>query len=190
MQEYYKSMGLKIRALRKEKGLNQAELATLLGKSLRTLQKYEKGEIEISLPNIHDLAEKLDTTPTYLLGYQSETTPITNFLQVIQTLFELEQTDELGFHIEVKRPPAHEEWECSLVFDGKDRNNDMNTDLCLFLEDWMLQREKEDVNNPSKQYMQWKERMLAYTLTSETLKAERLANEKKNEKAPLHCQQT
>lgn len=180
MQEYYKSMGLKIRALRKEKGLNQTELATLLGKSLRTLQKYEKGEIEISLPNIHDLAEKLDTTPTYLLGYQNKETPIVNFLQVLQTLFQLELTEELGFRIEVKRPPAHEEWECALVFNGKDRNNEINTDLCLFLEDWMLQREKEDVKNPSKQYIQWKERMLAYTLTSETLKAERLKEEGKN----------
>lgn len=114
--------------------------------------------------------------------YQNEETPIVNFLQVLQTLFQLEQTEELGFRIEVKRPPTHNEWECSLVFDGKDRNNDMNTDLCLFLEDWMLQREKEDVKNPSKRYSQWQEKMLAYTLTSETLKAERLAEEKKKPK--------
>ena len=42
-------IGLRIRTARKEKGINQTELANLLGKSLRTIQKYESGEIEVSI---------------------------------------------------------------------------------------------------------------------------------------------
>lgn len=83
MQNYDKSIGARFRALRKEKKLNQTELATLLGKSLRTIQKYENGDIEISLANINDIAKKLDTTATYLLGYQQDDTSLTGYLSVL-----------------------------------------------------------------------------------------------------------
>ena len=42
-------IGLRIRTARKEKGINQTELANLLGKSLRTIQKYESGESKFPL---------------------------------------------------------------------------------------------------------------------------------------------
>ena len=44
-----KEIGLRIRSYRKEKGLSQTELAERIGKSLRTIQKYERGEIEMSV---------------------------------------------------------------------------------------------------------------------------------------------
>lgn len=43
------SIGYRIRILRRQKGYSQQELADILGKSLRTVQKYETGEIEISI---------------------------------------------------------------------------------------------------------------------------------------------
>ena len=49
-------IGLRIRTLRKRKGYNQQELADILGKSLRTVQKYESGEIEAGRP-----AQRLQT---------------------------------------------------------------------------------------------------------------------------------
>ena len=42
-------IGQRIRKFRKDKGLNQSELADKIGKSLRTVQKYEKGEIEVAV---------------------------------------------------------------------------------------------------------------------------------------------
>lgn len=172
MQNYDKSIGTRLRALRKEKKLNQTELATLLGKSLRTVQKYENGDIELSLANINDIAKKLDTTATYLLGYQQDKTPLTGYLSVLETMFKLEEVADLGFRIEVKRPPKHDKWECSIVFDGKDKNFDLNADMCLFLEDWQERRADEDFQNPSKRYKAWKDQTLAYTVTGEKLSKE------------------
>lgn len=179
MQNYDKSIGTRLKALRKEKKLNQTELATLLGKSLRTVQKYENGDIELSLANINDIAKKLDTTATYLLGYQIDDTPLTGYLSVLEMMFKLEEMADLGFKIEVKRPPKHEKWECSIVFDGKDKNFDLNADMCLFLEDWKERREGEDLQNPSKRYTQWKDQTLAYTVTGE-----KLAKEPKEKETP------
>ncbi len=53
------AIGERIKTLRKKRGYNQKELADLLGKSLRTVQKYESGEIEVSIAVINQLA-KLD----------------------------------------------------------------------------------------------------------------------------------
>ena len=65
------AIGLRIRTLRKRKGYNQQELADILGKSLRTVQKYESGEIEVSIAMANQLAKVLDTTPTFLFGYET-----------------------------------------------------------------------------------------------------------------------
>ena len=45
----YSAIGKRIKILRKKKGYTQQELADILGKSLRTVQKYETGEIEVSI---------------------------------------------------------------------------------------------------------------------------------------------
>ena len=69
----YSAIGQRIKVLRKKKKLNQQELADLLGKSLRTVQKYETGEIEVSIAIINQLADLLDSTPTFILGYETNT---------------------------------------------------------------------------------------------------------------------
>ena len=79
----YSAVGARIKALRKKKHLNQIELANLIGKSLRTVQKYETGEIEVSVGVVNDLAKVLDSTPTYILGYDTEVTPITSMADVL-----------------------------------------------------------------------------------------------------------
>ena len=47
------TIGERIKTLRKKRGYNQKDLANLLGKSLRTIQKYESGEIEVSIAIKH-----------------------------------------------------------------------------------------------------------------------------------------
>ena len=56
------AIGQRIKMLRKKKGLSQTELAQMLGKSLRTVQKYETGEIEVSISVINQIAEILETS--------------------------------------------------------------------------------------------------------------------------------
>ena len=156
------AIGLRIRTLRKRKGYNQQELADILGKSLRTVQKYESGEIEVSIAMANQLAKVLDTTPTFLFGYETEITPIRSLADVVNFLFHIEQVNGLDFSIDVKRPPRSKEWQCSITFNGK-ADADFNADLCLFLEDWEGQRDNlRTYGTTQEQYREWKTKTLAY----------------------------
>ena len=156
------AIGLRIRTLRKRKGYNQQELADILGKSLRTVQKYESGEIEVSIAVANQLAEVLDTTPTFLYGYETEITPIRSLADVLNFLFHIEQVNGLDFGIDVKRPPRSKEWQCAITFNGK-ADADFNTDLCLFLENWEEQRDNlRTYGITQEQYREWKTKTLAY----------------------------
>lgn len=157
------SIGKRLRVIRKKRGLNQTELANLLGKSLRTVQKYESGEIEISIAMINELARKLDTTSTYLLGNKSADVNVDSLADIIGFLFQIEKITGLRFHLDVKRPPRDESWQCSIVFDGKDKAADFNADICLFLEDWQSCRnELREGRLPKERYNDWQDKTLAY----------------------------
>ena len=156
------AIGLRIRALRKRKGYNQQELADILGKALRTVQKYESGEIEISIAVVNQLAEILDTTPTFILGYEMEIAPIRSLADVMNFLFQIEQVSGIDFGIDIKKPPRSGEWQCAITFNGK-AEADFNTDLCLFLENWEEQRDNLRTYGISQeQYRKWKTKTLAY----------------------------
>jgi len=157
------AIGKRLREVRKQRGLNQTELANMLGKSLRTIQKYESGEIEISIAMINELARKLDTTATYLLGNKSADVHLDCLADIMGFLFQMDQAKEFHFTVDVKRPPHDENWQCSLVFDGKDKTADLNADICLFLEEWQEYREDLQAGRISpEKYEQWKDKTLAY----------------------------
>ena len=156
------AIGQRIKMLRKKKGLSQTELAQMLGKSLRTVQKYETGEIEVSISVINQIAEILETSSTYLFGYESGTTQIKSLSDVMDFLFKLENVAGIDFHIDIKKPPRSKEWSCSISFDGKSAA-EFNADMCLFLEQW--QQEREDVQSfvsTLEAYKKWKDTTLAY----------------------------
>ena len=161
-----KQIGLRIRTARKQKGMNQTQLANALGKSLRTIQKYESGEIEVSIAMINELAGLLDTTSTYLIGYETDSRPLTYMSDVMKFFFELDQIQELGFRIDVKRPPEHNNWECSITFNGKDMSASENADMCLFLEEFNENREEyASYRHTAESYQDWKDKTLAYYST-------------------------
>ena len=156
------AIGQRIKMLRKKKGLSQTELAQMLGKSLRTVQKYETGEIEVSISVINQIAEILETSSTYLFGYESGTTQIKSLSDVMDFLFKLENVAGIDFHIDVKKPPRSKEWSCSISFDGKSAA-EFNADMCRFLEQW--QQERKDVQSFAstlEAYKKWKDTTLAY----------------------------
>lgn len=66
-----RTIGTRVKSLREKKGLTQTQLAELLNKSLRTVQKYESGEILPPLDMIDELAAALNTTSAVLLGFDS-----------------------------------------------------------------------------------------------------------------------
>ncbi|WP_313523796.1 helix-turn-helix domain-containing protein [Anaerotignum sp.] len=61
MINYDKVVGNHLKRIRLEIGLTQSEVAELLDKSLRTVQKYEKGEISISVSTLGYIAQTLET---------------------------------------------------------------------------------------------------------------------------------
>lgn len=63
----------KIRYLRIQKGMTQAELAEKLNTTKQTIGKYENQVVtNLPLNRVQELADALDTTPAYLMGWSSE----------------------------------------------------------------------------------------------------------------------
>lgn len=66
------SIGQRIRSMRVQQGLSIDELAYRLGKNRTTVYRYENGDIEnLPLGILDSLAEALNTTPAYLMGWES-----------------------------------------------------------------------------------------------------------------------
>jgi len=64
--------GDRIRELRESKGLTQEELAKLLNTKRQTISKYEKGIVtNIPSDRLEEIAEILDSSPEYILGWES-----------------------------------------------------------------------------------------------------------------------
>ena len=67
------TIGTKIKNLRIALKLTQEELASAVGTKKQTIHKYETGIISnIPASKIKALADKLETTPAYLMGWEEE----------------------------------------------------------------------------------------------------------------------
>lgn len=67
------SIGQRIKQCREKLGLSQEELARNLGyKSRSTINKIESGKNDITQSKIVEFARVLNTTPAYLMGWESE----------------------------------------------------------------------------------------------------------------------
>ena len=67
--------GEKIRALRKERGLNQDQLAELANLNRVTIAKYESGRVEPGAQSIARIADALEVSTDVLLGRSEEIPP-------------------------------------------------------------------------------------------------------------------
>jgi transcriptional regulator with XRE-family HTH domain len=63
----YKKLGKRIQRAREEAGLNQEQLAGILGCSQPTLSNYEKGKSRIYLAQLQKVADALNKPITYFL---------------------------------------------------------------------------------------------------------------------------
>lgn len=156
-------IGERIKAARKAAGLSQTELANRLSKTLRTVQKYESGEIELSIAIINAMAKELKVSPADLIGYQRPSIELNTISDVLTVLYQLNKKAGLRFEIDVKRPPHYDEWTCSLRFDGHNKDAEFNADLCLILEDFAHERQMVETywSDPDS-FDAWLERKLAY----------------------------
>jgi len=157
------TIGANIKEARKQKKLSQTELAEMLNKSLRTIQKYESGEIEPSIAMIHEIARCLNTTSTFLMGYSAESICPESMSDVCAFFYYLDKKTELKFDIDIKKPKDNGEWSASITFNGQDAAADYNSTLCLFLEQFQSYREKlETYWADQADYEDWMQKRLAY----------------------------
>ena len=156
-------IGERIKGARRAANLSQTELAKRLEKTMRTIQKYESGEIEPSIAMINAIAKVLDVSPADLIGYRRPSIELNSLSDVIAVLYQLNKKAGLRFEIDVQRPPHSEEWSCSLRFKGNDSSAEMNDSLCLILEDFRDEREKlETYWTDQEGFDRWMEKELAY----------------------------
>ena len=65
------TIGQKIKELRKQLNMSIDDLAAKLGKNRATIYRYERGDIEnLPLDVLEPLANALETTPAYLMGWE------------------------------------------------------------------------------------------------------------------------
>lgn len=66
------TIGQKIKELRNQLNMSVDDLATKLGKNRATIYRYERGDIEnLPLDVLEPLANALETTPGYLMGWEN-----------------------------------------------------------------------------------------------------------------------
>ena len=66
-------LGDKIKKLRLERGMTQEELAAKLKTTKQTIGKYETGIVtNLPLNRIKELADALDASPAYLIGWEAK----------------------------------------------------------------------------------------------------------------------
>ena len=72
-EQQAKEIGNRIRIKREKMGMTQEQLASKLGyKSKSSITKIENGTRDLRQKNIKAIADALDTTPSYLMGWDDE----------------------------------------------------------------------------------------------------------------------
>jgi transcriptional regulator with XRE-family HTH domain len=175
-------IGARIKEARKAAKLSQTELANALNKTLRTVQKYESGEIEPSIAMVNEISKIVRVSPAELIGYRRQEIRLDTLSDVLFVLNELNKKAGLRFDIEVRRPPQYDEWTCSLKFDGKNTDAEYNAALCLFLERYAAERLRLETYWIDQDYFDhWFEQQLAYYASSDLPNREKevLSNEER-----------
>ena len=161
-------IGERIKNARKEAGLSKTEIAERIKKNMRTVQKYESGEIEPSISMINLLADELHVSPAYLVGYERPQIEMNSLSDVFAVLYQLNKKADLRFEIDVRRPPHYEGWNCSIRFNGHNHEAKYNADLCQMLEDFEYERLRAETYFTSQDYFDhWFETELAYYAKTE-----------------------
>lgn len=169
-----KEIGENIQKLRKARKITQEQFAKQLDKGVRTIQKYESGEIQVPTdvlaqmgdvlempwlqiinPNIVFVANKEDDS--WRSKYQFD-----SLGDIINALFAIETTNSFTTNISVSKPPEDENWSACLSVNGKGESK-YDADFCLFMENWMnrlsaLKSGRLSIEN----YRDWQSKTVAY----------------------------
>lgn len=65
-------VGARIRFLRRQRRISQTELGQALGVTFQQVQKYERGSNRVAVATLIRIADKLEVSPTELLGVEGD----------------------------------------------------------------------------------------------------------------------
>ena len=72
MKKGLEIFAIRLKALRKEKGLKQSDMGALLGCTIRNYQRLEYGEINVPATTLIALADYFGVSADYLLGREQK----------------------------------------------------------------------------------------------------------------------
>ena len=167
-------IGNAIKKRRRQLKITQKEFAERLGKSERTIQKYESGEITMKIDLIKLVADELDIPWQELLEAKTDEIgivssenefPICRFhtlSDVINALFTITEIKDIAFQLTCAKPPESPDWTSALMVDGKGSGT-YNADFCLFMENWMNKLAALQIGSINQeQFETWKRETLEY----------------------------
>ena len=119
-------IGEKIKSLRTKHGITQEELATAAGPKKQTIHKYETGIISnIPASKIKAIADKLGTTPAYLMGWEDANIPFEGHPDIFPITYK--KFSVLGEIACGKTIYADEDRETVIL-----ANSNIDADFCLY----------------------------------------------------------
>ena len=154
--------------------ITQKEFAEKLGKSERTIQKYESGEITMKIDLIKRVADELEIPWQELLEAKTDAIGIVSsenefpacrfhtLSDVINALFTITEIKDIAFQLTCAKPPESPDWTSALMVDGKGSGT-YNADFCLFMENWinkLAALQSGSINQ--EQFETWKRETLEY----------------------------
>ena len=167
-------IGKAIQKQRRAQKITQKEFAQRLGKSERTIQKYESGEILLKIDVLKQIANELNVPWQELLFAKDTNTPKDNttaeypsyefhtMSDVINALFAITELTDFSFELTNTKPPESPEWTAGIKVNGKG-NGKYDADFCLFMENWITKKNMLQTGKISKEkFDSWKSDMLAY----------------------------
>lgn len=90
------ALGDKIRELRRAAGLTQGDLAKMLNTTKQTIGKYEQGIVSnLPLSRIVELANALNTSPAYLMGWTNERRRMNQSVRIEAIMNNLDENEQL-----------------------------------------------------------------------------------------------
>ena len=167
-------IGNAIKKRRRQLKITQKEFAERLGKSERTIQKYESGEITMKIDLIKRVADELEIPWQELLEAKTDEIGIVSsenefpacrfhtLSDVINALFTITEIKDIAFQLTCAKPPESPDWTSALMVDGKG-SGIYNADFCLFMENWMNKLaalQSGSINQ--EQFETWKRETLEY----------------------------
>lgn len=148
----------RINKLRKENGMNQKELGSMLGVGQTTISAWEMGKNEPDYESMHKMARYFRVSVGYLMGYESN--PITGLSKEEREKYTEENREAFlkRLHEKEEQDALSEEYDPSEEFENNDFEEWQKTDQTTYYEfyqlnkmgDYLTEEQRERILNVAK----------------------------------------